>query len=276
MPISFACSGTQLMAQHPSFPDNDNDFGEDFPGFVPTKSEAHSPPPICITHHGPDLTRNVRDTDIRLDDLTPDIGGVTTGTHGRNSSVESGNAIVMATSALGIATVLQGPSRLVAQFPPPLSSTKSCVTWTGVWDVKQETVTTPSPEQSSTSQVKQDLCNLITARQPQPSTSKGHETREGQRNPTHIQSVSYPLQTLKDARRHFGMISASCTPNHICTPHAYGSHHGHSWYPYSVHRRDMQFNIHLVILNGLKFSSIPNEVENPIWPPFGDFKPLES
>ena len=209
----------QLMAQHPSLPGNDKDFGEDFPGYVPTKSEGTSHP-ICITHHGPDLTGNVGDTNIRLDYLTHDIGGDSTRNHGRSSLVDSGTAAVMATSGLVIDTILQGPSRLVAHFPTPVSSTQTCVTSTGVWDVKQETVTTPSPGQSSTSQVKQELRNLITARQPQPSTSKGHETREGRRNPTHIQNVSYLQQTPKDARRHFGMISAS--------------HHSHSRYPYSA------------------------------------------
>ena len=268
------------MAHHPSFPGNDKNFREDFPGFVHTKSEGPSPP-ICISHHGPDLTRNVRDTDIRFDDHNPDLDGVTAGTHGRNSSVDSGTAVVMATSGLGVDTILQGPSRLVAQFPPPLSSTQTCVTSTGVWDVKQETVTTPSPGHSSTSQVKQELRNLITARQPQPSTSKGHETQEGRRNPTHIQNVSYLLQTLKDVRRHFSMISASCIHNYIPTLFVYFQVSLFTSKPLSVSvLRSIAGNCSLISIYafsyGLKFGFIQTKWKIASDPVSGNLKTLKS
>ena len=149
----------QLMAQHPSLPG----FEEDLPSSVKSESPSRS---IFIAHHGYDLTGNIRDADLRLDYLTPDFGGVTKGTR-----------------------LFMHPS---VQAP---SSHKESITSTGMWDVKPEPVTTPSPEPNSLNQVKEELRHLITSRQSEPSTSTGQETKEGYRNPPQIQNVSYQLQT---------------------------------------------------------------------------------
>ena len=76
-------------------------------------------------------------------------------------------------------------------------------------------------------------------------------------------------QWLKEAMRHFGMISASCTQKHIHILHVC-SHHSQSWNLYSIPSQGKNaiwypFS-HLCL--GLKFSPILNKVGNPICPSF--------
>ena len=148
------------MAQHPSL----SRFEENFHSFVTPKSESASCH-IFIAHHGYDLTSNIRDADLRLDYLTPDISHVTKGTHGR-------------------------PVHPSVQAP---SSPEERITSKGVWDVNPELVATTIIGPTSLNQVKEELRNLITSRQSNPSTSTCQETKKGYRNPPHIQNVSHPF-----------------------------------------------------------------------------------
>ena len=147
------------MAQYPSLPG----FKEDLPSSVKSESASR---PIFITHHGHDLTGNIRDADIRLDYLTPGFGGVTKGAHGRP-----------------VHSSMQAPFQH-----------KESITSTGMWDVKPEPVATPISGSSSLNQVKEELRHLITSRQSKPSTNTEEETREGYMNPPHTQNVSNLLK----------------------------------------------------------------------------------